>query len=78
MGVCVSPCVFNGCHVRWSRQEIKTNGFELPGFEPLTYLSTPRRPHGTGVGAGRRLGRIADDVDKAVEEADKKWVTWRF
>lgn len=59
-------------------QEIKTNGFELPGFEPLTYLSTPRRPHGTGVGAGRRLGRIADDVDKAVEEADKKWVTWRF
>jgi len=53
--------------------EIKTNGFELPGFEPLTYLSTPRRPHGTGVGAGRRLGRIADDVDKAVEEADKKW-----
>ena len=59
--------------IRW--KEIKTNGFDLPGFEPLTYLSTPRRPHGTGVGAARRLGSI-DDVDKAVEEADKKWVPW--
>lgn len=55
-----------------SEAEIKTNGFDLPGFEPLTYLSTPRRPNGNGVGAGRRLGRIAD-MDKAVEEADKKW-----
>lgn len=52
--------------------EIKDNGLKLPGFDQLTYLDTVRRPHGTGV---RRLGRVADEdiIDKAVEEADKKW-----
>ena len=55
-------------------QEIKDNGLNLPGFDDLTYLETVRRPHGTGVGT-RRLGRVADEdiIDKAVEEADKKW-----
>ena len=53
-------------------KEIKDNGLKLPGFDQLTYLDTVRRPHGTGV---RRLGRVADEdiIDKAVEEADKKW-----
>lgn len=52
-------------------------GLRLPGFKPFTYLTTVRRPHGTGV---RRLGESekaapveSAATEEALEEADRKW-----
>lgn len=57
--------------------QIKDEGLRLPGFKPFTYLTTVRRPHGTGV---RRLGESekaapveSAATEEALEEADRKW-----